>query len=399
MTGMLLGRSCLLAIGLVAGLETAFAQGSQPARPEPLRPEELKVETLSEGLQPHWVWLNDLSFDRMLDGRAYLVDADSGKMLGMVSGGYGHSTLMIAPDGKTFALPSIHYSRGTRGVRTDVVTFYATKDLAPGQEIEIPAKRFNGMPFLASAPVMPGGRFGLVYNFTPAQSLTVVDLAGRRTVGEFETPGCSLAFPTAPTTFFMICSDGTLQAASLGADGAMTLGKTTAKPMFGADDPATEKAVFTGAQWLFFTFSGKVIPVSQGGTAAPVVEAAWSLTDKDTSGWRPGGIQTAAYHAGTGRLYVLMHQGGPHTHKDPGTEIWIYDVAKRQRVQRVALKTPATSIAVSSDGKPLLYVVALGETALRVLDADTGETLRQIDGFGPSMTVIQPAPVPETSAR
>ena len=234
-------RPSLLAIGLLASLGLGSAALAQsPARPEPLAPEELTVEALAEQMQPHWVWLNDVSFDRMLDGRAYLVDADSGKMLGMVSGGYGHSTLMIAPDGRSFALPAIFYTRGTRGARTDVVTFYATKDLAPGQEIEIPAKRFNGMPFLASAPVMPGGRFGLIYNFTPAQSLTVVDMVERRTVGETDTPGCGLVFPTSPTSFFMICSDGTLQAATVGADGAIALGKATARPMFAADDPATE---------------------------------------------------------------------------------------------------------------------------------------------------------------
>ena len=385
-------RAGLVAMALVGSTATA-ALAQSPPGPEPLGPEELKVEALAEQMQPHWVWLNDLSFDRMLDGRSYLVDADSGRMLGMVSGGYGHATLMIAPDARSFAVPSLFYSRGTRGTRTDVVTFYAIKDLAPGQEIEIPAKRFNGMPFLASAPVMPGGRFGLIYNFTPAQSLTVIDMTHRSTVGEYDTPGCGLAFPTSPTDFFLICSDGTLQAASLGANGAVTLGKATAKPMFAADDPATEKAVYTGREWLFFTFAGKVIPVRQAGAAAPIVGASWSLTGKDESGWRPGGVQTAAYHAGSGRLYVLMHQGGPSTHKDPGTEIWVYDVAKRQRVQRIALETPATSVAVSGDGKPLLYLVALGETALRVLDAGTGKPLRRIDGFGPTMTVIQPAPV------
>ena len=131
----------------------------------------------------------------------------------------------------------------------------------------------------------------------------------------------------------------------------------------------------------------------QTDAGVPGVGAAWSLTGRDESGWRPGGLQTAAYHAGSGRLYVLMHQGGPGTHKDPGTELWVYDVAKRRRVARIALETPATSVAVSGDDKPLLYLVALGETALRVLDADTGKPLRRIDGFGPTMTVIQPAPI------
>jgi methylamine dehydrogenase heavy chain len=388
----------LLAVGLAAALIGTATQ-AQNSPPPPLQAETLTVEALSEHMQPHWVWVNDLSFDRMLDGRAYLIDADAGKMLGMVSGGYGHGTLMIAPDGRTFAVPSLFLSRGTRGARTDIVTFYATKDLTPGQEIEIPPKRFSGVPFLASAPVMPGGRYGLIYNFTPAQSVTVIDMAGRRTVGEYDTPGCGLIYPTSAVSFFMICSDGTLQAASVGADGAVTLGKTTANPMFPSDDPATEKAVFTGREWLFFTYAGKVIPVTGKDGAAPSIGTLWALTGEADSGWRPGGLQPAAYHAGTNRLYVLMHQGGPGTHKDPGTEIWVYDVAKRQRTLRIPLETPATSIAISGDEKPLLYLVALGETALRVHDAGSGKALRRIEGLGPTMTVIQPAPMAQAAGR
>ncbi len=164
-----------------------------------LQPEELKNESLAEVMQPHWVWLNDISFDRMLDGRAYLVDADAGQMLGMISSGYSHGVLMLAEDGKTLAVPSTFLARGTRGERTDVVTFYKTSDLTPGAEPIIPAKRYNGMPFQAVSPVMPGGRFGLVYNFTPEQSVTVIDMQAQKMVGEYATSGCSLVYPTGPS--------------------------------------------------------------------------------------------------------------------------------------------------------------------------------------------------------
>jgi methylamine dehydrogenase heavy chain len=36
----------------------------------------------------------------------------------------------------------------------------------------------------------------------------------------------------------------------------------------------------------------------------------------------------------------------------------------------------------------------MGETDLKVRDALTGKLIRKIDGFGPTMTIIQPAPVP-----
>jgi len=358
-----------------------------------LQPEELTRESLAETMQPHWMWVNDISFDRMLDGRAYLIDADSGQMLGMISSGYGHGVLMLAEDGKTFAVPSTFLTRGTRGERTDVVTFYKTSDLTPGAEPVIPAKRYNGMPFQSVSPVMPGGRFGLVYNFTPEQSVTVIDMQAQKMVGEFATSGCSLVYPTGPSKFFLICGDGALQAATLDAEGKVTLGKTS-KKLFADDDPVTEKGVWTGSQWLFFTMGGKVHVIDHS-RDVPAIVKTWSLTTAtDGKDWRPGALQTAAYHRGTGRLYVLMHQGGADTHKDPGTEIWVYDAAKQTRIERIALESPATSVAVSQDDKPLLYTTMFGETDVKVRDAITGKLLRKIDGFGPTMTIIQPAPVP-----
>ena len=364
--------------------------GATSARAE-LEPEVLKLETLAETMQPHWVWLNDVSFDRMLDGRAYLIDADTGRMLGMVSSGYGHSSLLLAPDGKEFAAVSTYYSRGTRGARTDVATFYKTADLAAGSEAVLPPKRYNGMPFISAQPVMPGGKFALIYNFTPEQSVTVIDMPGHKLVGEFATPGCGLSYPTSPSKFFLICSDGALQAASLDAAGKITLGGTT-KQLFAADDPVTEKGVWTGKQWLFFSFSGKVHVIDQTGDLPKVVKT-WSLTGKGEEGWRPGALQTAAYHRGTDRLYVLMHEGGVNTHKDPGTEIWVYQASQGKRIQRIKLDKMAMSVAVSQDEKPLLYTTMFEERDLKVYDALSGELLRKIDGLGPTMTVIQPAPL------
>ena len=38
-----------------------------------------------------------------------------------------------------------------------------------------------------------------------------------------------------------------------------------------------------------------------------------------------------------------MHQGGPDTHKEPGTEVWVYDLATRKRVQRMPMLNPLVS--------------------------------------------------------
>jgi len=368
------------------------------AKPPELQPEKLTVETLDDVMQPHWVWVNDMSFERMADGRAYLIDGDTGRVLGMVGGDYGHSFLLLSPDGKTFAVPSTHMSRGSRGERTEVITFYKTNDLKPGQELKLPPKRFSGAPFFASAPTIDGGRFTLIYNFTPAQSLTVVDLVNRKVVEEVDTPGCALSYPTSAHDFFMLCSDGSLQSARIDSSGKVTLGGAT-KPVIDQDDPVTEKAVWDGKAWLFFTFSGKVDVITQTGGKLPSITKTWSLTGPEDKGWRPGGSQPAAYHSSSGRLYVLMHRGGPGTHKDPGTEVWVYDAAKGVRLKRIPLAAPVSSVAVSQDDNPLLYLAAMGNPALRIYDPTTGKLLRKVGELGGSLAIIQPSPVTHPTGK
>lgn len=367
----------------------AIALSTVPAQAV-LQPEDLHVEKLSDAMQPHWVWANDISFDRMPDGRAYLLDGDTGQMLGMISGGYGHGSLMITPDGKRFAVPSTYHARGSRGVRTDVITFYKTTDLKPGAEPDIPAKRFNGIPFLAANPLSTDGKFGFIYNFTPEQSVTVINMDRESVVGEFATPGCALNYPTGPRSLFFICSDGALQPATLDDNGRLTLGTATGK-LFAENDPVTEKGVWTGKEWLFFTSSGKVF-VIDGSKPQPRIARNWSLTAKGEESWRPGGIQPATYHQTTGKLYVIMHQGGPETRKEPGKELWVFDAAKGVRLSKLQLDGMATAVAISQDDKPLIYTSLFGETVLKIYDA-SGKLLRKVDQLGPTMTVLQPAPV------
>lgn len=357
-----------------------------------LKPETLTTVELPSRMQPHWVWLNDVSFTHMVDGRAYLIDADTGAFLGMVSGGMAHGVLQIAPDGRSFALPATFYSRGTRGERTDVVTFYDIGTLQPGPEVIIPPKRFMSLPFISSMPVLDDGRFSIIYNFTPEQSLTVVDLAQKKLVGEFPTAGCALAYPTGARAFFMQCQDGSLKNAMLDDTGRLTLGAASS-PLFDAGDPANEKPVRVGEKsWLFFTFDSQVREVDASG-ATPTLRGRWSLLGSGDEGWRLGGLQPAAYHGPSDRLFVLMHQGARDTHKDPGTEIWVFDVRTHKRTARFKLDRPATSIAISADGAPLLYSVLFGAPDLEVLDPTTGRKIRTVGGLTNEMTVIQPAPV------
>ncbi|WP_136162681.1 amine dehydrogenase large subunit [Sphingomonas flavalba] len=379
-------------IAASAALAAAIVPAAALAQTEELKSEEMYQVELADQMRPHWVWVNDVSFTRPLDGRAYLLDADSGQFLGMVSGGYAQGPLQITRDGKRFSMVSTYYSRGTRGERTDVATFYDIKTLDQTGEVVIPPKHFISLPILSTARLSDDDRFLLVYNFTPEQSVSVVDVAAGKLIGETATPGCALVYPVAPRRFFMQCSDSALQAVSISEAGALSLDATTTK-LFSDDDPANEKPVrITPAEWLFITRDSEV-RIVDGSGAVPKVKAKWSLLDKDTAEWRIGGLQPSAYHARSGRLYTLMHVGDRDTHKDPGTEVWVYDVAAGKRVQRIKLDGPATALAVSEDAEPLLYTVMFGVDELAVYDARDGTKRRGITGLGNSLSVIQPAPV------
>jgi methylamine dehydrogenase heavy chain len=83
-----------------------------------------------------------------------------------------------------------------------------------------------------------------------------------------------------------------------------------------------------------------------------------------------------------------MHRGGVETHKDPGKDVWVFDVSTRQRVQQFALKNLASSIQLSNDAQPLLYSIFIESTDLDIYDAASGKLLRSVDHIGTTPTVM-----------
>jgi methylamine dehydrogenase heavy chain len=116
----------------------------------------------------------------------------------------------------------------------------------------------------------------------------------------------------------------------------------------------------------------------------------WWLTSEAErkAGWRPGGLQQLAVSPDNSRLYAIMHRGGIETHKDPGKDVWVFDVATRQRVQQIALKNPAGSILLSNDEHPLMYSIFIESTDLDVYDAASGKLLRTVEHIGTTPTVM-----------
>jgi methylamine dehydrogenase heavy chain len=346
------------------------------------------MATLPVPASKHWVWVNDFVFPHMSDGMAYLVDGDSGRYLGTLSTGYSYAHLLLSRDGKLIYSPETYFSRGTRGTRTDVVTLYDPGTLKPLGEIPIPPKRSSNLPMIANAVLTDDERFLLIYNFNPAQSVTVVDTKTRKFVREVETPGCALVYPTGPRSFFSVCGDGSLSLVNLDDAGAAQQQRT--QPLFDLTaDPVTEKAVRVGNIWYFVSFAGRIYPLEAGPRQASMGAPWWLTSDVERkANWRPGGVQQLAVNSKQGRLYAIMHRGGIETHKDPGKDVWVFDLPTGRRLQQFSLKGLSTSIQLSTDAQPLLFSIFMDGTDLDIYDASNGKLLRTVDHIGTTPTIM-----------
>ncbi len=377
-------RRLALALPALTLCSTLAANVRAEVDPDPLVGSELPAAS-----NPHWVWVNDFVFQHMGDGKAFLIDGDAGRLLGMLSTGFGFGGVVLPRNRAQILSPETYFSRGTRGTRTDVVTFYDPRKLSPTGEVEIAPKRVSAMPMLAQSGLTDDDRFLFIYNFTPMQSITVVDVQKKSSVGEIDGGGCALVYPTGPRSYFSLCGDGSVLTVQLNDAGAVA-NRSRTEPLFDpVKDPVTEKGVRVGDTWWFATFSGEMVPIE---TTAKGTRAGqkWSLLDDVAKAeqWRPGGMQHLTAHLATKRLYSLMHVGGVNTHKDPGTEIWVYDLATHKRVQRIKLEDPATSIAITQDAEPLLFAIFLGAGKVDVYDPQAGKRLRVVKEIGLTPTTL-----------
>ncbi|MBS0613449.1 MAG: amine dehydrogenase [Proteobacteria bacterium] len=376
--------------GLVLGLTLAGTLGTLAAPPV-LRSDLGQgnpVEALPAA-SPHWLWVNDIVFAHMPDGKAHLVDGDSGKYLGQLNTGFGYGRMLLSPDGATIYSPETYFSRGTRGTRQDIVAYYDAKTLEPTGETLIPPKRSSNLAVSANAQLTDDGRFLLIYFFNPAQSVGVVDVTARKWVGEIETPGCALVYPAAPRAFFSLCADGAVQLINLNEQGTLSKQRRIENLLAVDKDPVDEEPVRYQGSWLFSTFAGSIVPVSANAQAVTAGQPWWLTTPAERAAqWRPGGHQKMALSPALNRLYVLMLKGGPDTHKDPAQEVWVYDLATHAKIQRIHLQGLASSILVTRDDKPLLYTAFLGGSDIGVYDARSGKQLRTIHEVATTPTLL-----------
>ena len=353
------------------------------AAPAPLPAEHLTIERLPPR-SPHWVYVYDEVFDNEIDARVYLFDGDSYRRLGQIGAGF-YTSLNLSPDGATTAVAATYFARGSHGARTDVVEFTDNATLTVTHEIILPSKRAQTGPSLFNLAYSADGHFLYAAYMTPAASFGVLDPAAGSVLGEIDTAGCVLVIPSGRYQVSSLCESGRLLTVTLDAQGH-ELGRASSEPFFNADtDPVFVQGIPTQHGYLFLSFLGEVHEIDVSG-AQPVFSAPWSLVSAAEKGhWRPGAMQVGAVHRELGRLYVPMHEGGEGTHKDGGTEIWVYDLASHQRLARWPVKTHglsrAIAVQVSQDPAPILFA-ATDKAELAVFDALSGRLRHSEKQFG-----------------
>ncbi|MCR4469900.1 amine dehydrogenase large subunit [Burkholderia sp. SCN-KJ] len=354
------------------------------------KPEELVVQKMPPW-HPHAVYVVDIAMPTMTDGRIFVYDADAKKLLGQIDGGFAPG-LAISPDHRTSFIATTYFSRGSHGTRTDVVEMTDNTTLDHTGEIVIPAKHGQHVPSPYNTAFSADGKRLYVANITPAASVTVIDAVSKQVLSEIDTAACVLAYPSGSDRFTALCESGKALTVTLDANGK-EVKRTMSDAFIDVDnDPAFINASRYQGGYLFTTYHGNVRSVDFGG-ARPAFGKSWSLlTDAERAeGWRPGGMQQTAVQVRQNRYYVLMHKGGDGTHKDPGTQVWIYDLKTKQRVARWDLAQqkvdPLVSIQVSEDDKPLFYGLT-GTSDLVVMDAHSGKLQHVEKQIGSTSTLL-----------
>lgn len=353
----------------VLALSTCLAMGAAQA--------ELPTESIGETVlpfppSPHRAYIVDVEFENFIAGRVTVVDPEQKKMLGMVSTGFvAPSTL--SHDEKTLYSADTFYSRGTRGVRTDVLTAWDTSNLRPKWEVEIPAKRASILTQKYALGTSSDDRFVYIYNFTPSTSVTVVDTQEKKVASEIAISGCVLNYPVGKRSFASLCGDGQLQITKVGDDGKETGRSQT--PFFDPNkEKLNERGLAVGETYFFVTTDGMVKPVDVSGDK-PKMLPSWSLTtdEERKKGWGTGGWQLMAVAPKLNRMYVLMHEEhSAGKWEDPSPFIWVYDLKTQKKIGTLEAPKPVWSLHATTDDKPLLLGTDI-EGGLQIFDLKTGK--------------------------
>ncbi len=380
-------------------------------------PEEPMGEVVTFARQNHerLVWVTDMNMPYQAHGRGYLIDPDTGKFLSMLDLGYWTTGIELPSDGKRIIAAETHFSRTTRGERSDVLVTYDATTFEILSEVSIPPKRASVVKMQGTSALSDDQTLFAQMNFTPAVSLTLVDLERGEFITEIDTPGCPNIYAGGARSFHLLCGDGSFLTYTFDESSAV-VNKSRSDALFDPfEDPISISGVRHSDHWYFVSLAGDAYEFEMDADGVRLA-GTWPLITEDEreDAWSISGFQHLALHETSGQLYLLTHQGPPETFEDPGTHIWVFDLETREKMEAYALQERTISIAVSQDDEPLLYGIGahipmpflaqvwvyltegeapLIETVqfgLDVYDARDGEYQRTVPKLGNLPSMIQP---------
>lgn len=361
------------------------------------------------------VWVSDMNSPYQAHSRAYLIDPDTGTFISMLDLGYWTTGIQLPKASGQIVAAETHFSRTTHGERQDFIVTYDGTSFDAVSEIPIPPKRASVVKMQGTAALTDDERFMAQMNFTPANSVTLVDLEAGVFLSEEIIPGCANVFGGGARQFHLLCGDGSFVTLTLDEAGGVASKSRTA-PLFDPyEDPITISGVRHGSRWYFVSLAGTIheFEMTPDGVTTVATWPAFTEGELDDE-WSISGFQHLALHTKTGALYILTHQGGPVTFEDPGTHVFVYDIKTRQKTDEIELAERTLSISISQDDAPLLYAIGAhipmpmlaqiwvymtqGEAAfydvmhlgLDIYDAREGEYLRTVPKLGNFPSHIQP---------
>lgn len=386
-----------LALALALSVSASAVSAAPAAYPTPLPEEPIPtVKALPKAWPKSWVVIHDFYFASILDGRLAVVDTTSANqpLKGLVRAAQFANSLVSRQRGEIYTAETF-FSRLTRGERTDAITIWDMETLQPKGEIVLPGgKRQQSVTYPHLFQFTNGEHWALVANFTPAQSVTVVDLDARRILSEIDLPGCAQIYPTGERGFSSFCADGSMFSVTLDDKGQVASSKTIAKVQDIDKQPLFSTPAMMGRTGWFVSYYGQVQGFDFSGPVPRPLPGAFSVGTAEGGApeWRPGGWQVIAADA-KGLLYVLMSPNGREgSHKDGGTEVWVIDPAKKARVARFPLRSVGMAVGVTPEDTPHL-IVARADGVIDVHDAATGVFVRSL-GATVAANPILITPVP-----
>ncbi len=344
-------------------------------------PEEITVAKMAK---PTDTWL----LAKSTFGPAYVFDAESGDMHGLLSVSEWTPALAIDERRRKIYAAESYYTRRHRGERSDMLTIYDLETLTPEVEIPLPNK-LAALSFRQYIGMLSDRRHVAVFNMDPGQSISIVDVRDREFVGEVSIAGCALIMPVDDRGFLSLCGDGSAQLIRLNRRGEETL-RVRSEAFFDVEeDPVFDRPVRTANGWLLVSFENLVYELTVADGAISVSEP-WSITtdEEKEEKWRVGGYQVLEYHIELGLMFTLMHQGKEDTHEELGTEVWISALDKQRKIATIKLPAKGSNLLVSQGDEALLTVTG-EDNKLHVFDVEKAKLHRTIEQVGTYPSLLQ----------